>query len=197
MGGGNEYYDFRKSRWGDLKEKVMFSERGLVMQDMGHVLIYKSHLLDIPVKIIYSFDDKKRLRSAGYIVDKPVGGVSHLKDYALKLHGEPTNQSSSQGIGWVTSDSMIYLQLNERVKVLSPNISAGGPLSHLADQNEGAKTLYWDGVWGYLDLAFLDNLYSVRQLNYYEKLLLGVMRARTSFILGGEEIKEVQQSEIR
>ena len=106
------------------------------------MLIYKSTLKDIAVKIVYSFDDKKRLRSAGYIVDKLVGGVKHIKDYAMYLHGEPSNRSSSLGYGWVTDTSLVYLQMNERVKVLSPYLTTGGALSHLTDaQPEDAKVL--------------------------------------------------------
>ena len=125
-----------------MKEKVKLSERGLTPQDLGHMLIYKSMLKDIAVKIVYSFDDNKRLRSAGYIVDKPIGGVKHIKDYAMYLHGEPSNQSSSLGYGWVTEPSLIYLQMNERVKVLSPYLTTSGALSHLTDtQPEDAKVL--------------------------------------------------------
>ena len=190
--GGGGHYDFRKTRWGDLKEKVMFNERGIKPQDFGHVLIYKSHLLDIPVNIVYTFDDKKRLRSAGYIVDKPVGGVKHLKEYALKLHGEPSNQSSSEGLGWVDGKTLIYLQLNERVVSLSPFVPTSGPLSHL-QQNQSSKVLWWDGVWGYADSEFLESLTHVHQLNHYERLLLGVMRYRTQFIVGDQRIIEAPE----
>lgn len=65
--GGDTSYDFRRANWGDWKNKVKFSERGITPQDLGNVLIYKTTLKDIPVRIIYSFDDENRLRSAGYI----------------------------------------------------------------------------------------------------------------------------------
>ena len=67
-------------------------------------------------------------------------------------------------------------------------------MSHLTDaQAEEAKVLYWDGVWGYMDLAFLNELHSVQQLNHYEKLLLGVMRARVTFILKGKQLNETSE----
>ena len=157
------------------------------------MLIYKATLWNIPVKIIYTFDDDNRLRSAGYIVDKPVAGVKHLREYALDLHGAPTNQSSADGMGWLTQRSMIYFQLSERVVSLSTYIASGGPLSHLEDAAREPTVVYWDGVWGYVDTTFIDKLTSVKQLNHYEKLLLGVMRARKEFIIGDDRYQETPE----
>ena len=181
-------YDFRKSNWGDLKAKVKFNEQGIHPQDLGNVLVYKSSLSNIPVKIVYIFDSKNRLRSAGYISDKPIGGVEYLKDYALEIHGEPTNHSNSEGMGWATDRSMIYLQMNERVVALTRYLSGDGPLSHLI--NTQPTVLYWDGVWGYMDITFLDELNNASQLTHYEKLLFGVIRSRKEFIWGNKRIPE-------
>ena len=181
-------YDFRKSNWGDLKAKVKFNEQGIHPQDLGNVLVYKSTLSSIPVKIVYVFDRKNRLRSAGYISDKPISGVKYLRDYALEIHGEPTNRSSVEGMGWTTNRSMIYLQLSERVIPLPRFLPGDGPLSHLMDDKP--TVLYWDGVWGYMDITFLDELNNANQLTHYEKLLFGVIRSRKEFIWGNKRIPE-------
>ena len=187
--GGGETYDFRQSRWGDLKEKVMFSERGIKPQDMGHVLIYKSKLQDVPVKIIYTFDDKKRLRSAGYIVEKPVRLAKPLLEHAIDTLGEDNAKLSSGGLDWMTYRSLIHMQMNARVILKSPMKAGHGPLRHLI-QHTDTSILYWTGVWGFMDLMFYKELVEKsdahrsrgdRPLNYYEKLLFSVMRERATY----------------
>ena len=195
MTGGGQNYDFRQSRWGDPKIKVKFSERelGSAPRDFGHVLIYKATLWDTPMKIIYVFDEDNRLRSAGYLGDKPFKQTKLIREYAFFLHGEPRNQSHTLGYGWVTKRSLIYLNLPAAVGVLSPYVYGGGPFSQLSEQLPGKTNVAYTAVWGYMDRTFESQLQSVNELTHHEKLLFGVMKARMIWIYGKERIPETPE----
>lgn len=132
-------YDFRRARWGDSKDEVKSSERGIASnefenalryettlksiimssepeitpQEFEDALIYKATLESIPVKIVYSFDNKGHLRSAAYLIDKqPEGLVSLLIEYARELHDNPIKLSVlEEMVTWETYRSRIQLRV--------------------------------------------------------------------------------------
>ena len=150
-------YDFRQSRWGDSREKVMLSERGFTLTDSGmgrtlhyrstlksilmpnepeitpqkfvDALKYKSALESIPVGLVYYFDiNKNRLHEATYSIELTADDVKFLTEYALELHGEPTLLSVSDGsMTWLTNRSWIQLYVYDRY----------------------TNDLYWNVTWRY------------------------------------------------
>ena len=195
MTGGGHSYDFRKSRWGDRIEKVEFSERGLtVLKRTEHLLVYRERIADVPVHIIYSFNKSKRLRAAGYIVDKPVMNARGIAKLAFKLHGDPTFGTSS-GMEWKTKTSLIYCNIYPSVIQLPKHIFNGGALSFLFNKDPRTNVVSWNGVWGYVDLEFIEELKSksfpIDHLFSYEKILLGTLRHRILFRFEGKSYPEL------
>lgn len=145
------------------------------------MLVYKANIWNIPLKIIYTFDKNKRLRAAGYIVDKPVHNVDHIARYAIKLHNMP--KQLTNGWLWKTNTSLIYWEAIVADYVLREYSKGGGALAPLiGNRKSGPIPTYWVGVWGYMDLNFLEELtskkYPMDTLTWYEKRLLGALTPR-------------------
>lgn len=64
-------YDFRYTRWGDSRQRVLLAEKDQqVYQRTNDLLIYRTKVAGIPALLVYTFNDNK-LRAAGYITENP------------------------------------------------------------------------------------------------------------------------------
>ena len=194
---GTTEYDFRESRWGDHINKVKFSESGrTIMKQTDRLLVYREKIGDANVKLVYTFDAKQRLRAAGYLTDQPISNARPIMERALALHGEPTGGGAVVGDGmeWRTGRSLIYADMHARVKLMSEFKVGGGPLSYLLSRSKEKTVAYWDGVWGYMDLKFIDELaletYPIYSLTHYEQRLMGVLQARAVSYYKGQAYPE-------
>ena len=181
-------YDFRKARWGFSKERVMLNEQGKRLHvRKGNVVIFNHSIDDVPCKIVYCFKDNQ-LRAAGYITDKPVKGAQNIIKRSVDELGEPT-EVLNDGMLWITDNTLIY----SNAYLSRVNIGAipeykigGGILSHLLQPRDPAGHIRrWDGVWGYINRDFYDELAKVQfpldELSFYEKLLFGVLKRNTIY----------------
>ena len=121
-------------------------------------------------------------------MEKPVRVRKILIEYAFEILGESNAKLSRDGLDWMTYRSLIHLQMNALKTFYSPMKAGHGPLRHVLHHTE-KSAVYWTGVWGFMDLMFYKELVETldpdrsrgdRPLNYYEKLLFGVMRRRAT-----------------
>lgn len=189
-------YDFRQSRWGDLINQVEWTESGKrVERRTERLLVYQARLWDIPVKIVYCFDDRKRLRAAGYMVDNPVHNVDHVAKYAVELHGMP--DEISNGLLWRTNRSLVYWESVVAKTVLHSYMKGGGGLASIvgARQSKPVPT-QWVGVWGYMDLDYIEKLmgdkFPFDTLSYYEERLFGALTPRANMVYRGETLPNIE-----
>ena len=181
-------YDFRKARWGFSKERVMLNEQGKRLHmKKGNVIVFNHSISDVPCKIVYCFKDNQ-LRAAGYITDKPVKGAQNIIKQSVDELGEPT-QVLNDGMLWINGNTLIYSNAYlSRVDIgaIPEYRIGGGILSHLLQPRDPAGHIRrWDGVWGYIDRDFYDELAKVRfpldELSFHEKLLFGVLKRRSIY----------------
>ncbi len=189
---GTSYYDFRKTRWGFSKERVMLNEQGKRMDlKKGNVIIFHHSIGNVKCKLVYCFKDNK-LRAAGYMTDKPVKGAQNIVKLSVTELGEPT-EILNDGMLWITDSTLIYSNAYLSRRIVGEYRRSGGILSHLAKPQEPVGS--WDGVWAYIDRDFYEELQDVRfpldQLSFHEKLLFGVLRRRSiySYYSGRELIR--------
>lgn len=58
----NEPYHFRKTRWGYTQERVLLAESGKrLFLRKGNTLVFNHHLVNIPVKIVYTLTTSHKL----------------------------------------------------------------------------------------------------------------------------------------
>ena len=179
---GTSYHDFRKTRWGFSKERVMLNEQGKRIHiKKGNLIIYHHSIGNVKCKLVYCFKDNK-LRAAGYITDKPVQGAQNIVKRSVEELGEPT-EILNDGMLWITDSTLIYSNAYLSRVIVGEYRKTGGILSHLAKPQESVGR--WDGVWAYIDRDFYDELQDVRfpldQLSFHEKLLFGVLRRRSIY----------------
>ena len=191
---GTSYYDFRKTRWGFSKERVMLNEQGKRMDlKKGNVIIFHHSIGNVKCKIVYCFKDNK-LRAAGYITDKPVTRAQNIVKLSVTELGEPT-EILNDGILWITDSTLIYSNAYLSRVIVGEYRRSGGILSHLSKPQEPVGR--WDGLWAYIDRDFYEELQDVRfpldQLSFHEKLLFGVLRRTSiySYYSGRELIRGV------
>ena len=191
---GTSYYDFRKTRWGFSKERVMLNEQGKRIHiKKGNLIIFHHSIGNVKCKLVYCFKDNK-LRAAGYMTDKPVKGAQNIVKLSVTELGEPT-EILNDGILWITDSTLIYSNAYLSREIRGEYRRSGGILSHLAKPQEPVGR--WDGVWAYIDRGFYEELQDVRfpldQLSFHEKLLFGVLRRRSiySYYSGRELIRGV------
>ena len=177
---GMSYHDFRNTRWGFSKERVMLNEQGKRIDvKKGNLIIFHHSIGNVKCKLIYCFKDNK-LRAAGYITDKPVRNAQNIVKRSVEELGEPT-EILNDGMVWITNSTLIYSNAYLSQRIVGEYRSSGGILSHLVEPQEPVGR--WDGVWAYIDRDFYEELQDVRfpldQLSFHEKLLFGVLK-RTS-----------------
>lgn len=175
-------YDFRKSKWGDLINQVEWAEKGnRIKRRTERLLIYESREWDIPLEIVYCFDDRKRLRAAGYMVNNEVYSVDRMARDAVNLHGMP--DSLNDGMTWRTNRSLIYWEGLVTRRVVRNYMKGGGALSSLVGGRQRKPIpVRWKGVWGYMDVDYLEQLMSEKfpmdELSWHEKRLFGALTPR-------------------
>ncbi len=180
-------YHFRKTRWGYTQEMVLASEQGKRLHlRKGNTLIYNHRINDIPLKIVYTFKEK-RLRAAGYITDQPVKNANKIIDQSVRELGEPT-QILNDGMLWLQDATLVYSNAYaSRVNDAGAQYTfSGGILSHVLEPRETPGVVKrWDGVWAYIDQNFYKELHEVNlpldELSFYEKLLFGVLKRRSIY----------------
>ena len=194
-------YHFRETRWGYTQEMVLASEQGKRLHmRKGNTLIFNHRINDIPLKIVYTFKEK-RLRAAGYITDQPVKGADKIIQQSVKELGEPT-QILNDGMLWLSPETLVYS--NAYVSRVSDGSSrytfSGGILSQVLDPRETPGVVKrWDGVWAYIDQNFYKEMHEVDlpldELSFYEKLLFGVLKRNTiyTYFTGSGRLSVPQQ----
>lgn len=195
---GTSYHDFRKTRWGFSKERVMLNEQGKRIDvKKGNLIIFHHSIGNVKCKLVYCFKDNK-LRAAGYITDKPVKGANNIVKRSVEELGEPT-EILNDGMLWITNSTLIYSNAYLSRVIVGEYRRSGGILSHLVKPQEPVGS--WDGVWAYIDRDFYEELQDVRfpldQLSFHEKLLFGVLRRSSiySYYSGRELIRGVEPEE--
>ena len=194
-------YHFRKVRWGFSRDRVELSEAGnTVTERRDNAIVYKCKLNGVYCKLIYTFKDN-RLRTAGYITDRPIPNADNLIKSAVDTHGMPDTHSVEPGgsreeMVWKTPETVIFTNLYPSVRKLSISkhkYSTGGLLKELLQERLAKRKpgviRYWDGVYSHVDMAFYNELHEVNfpeaELSFYEKQLLGIiLRGSRTYIPG-------------
>ena len=144
-------YDFRKVNWGDTKEQVRINETAKFSFEEGIDLIYTSHIAEMEVMIIYSFESNK-LDSAKVLILEKYGKrdtyltkFNSLKAVLTKKYGDaiedqiiwrnniykntPVDHGLALKLGhvgffanWETNSMGIFLQLDGKGDVHSFHI---------------------------------------------------------------------------
>lgn len=177
-------YDFRKTRWGDSRQRVLRIEKDMkVYHRTDDLLIYRSSIADVPALLVYTFKDNK-LRAAGYITEKPVKNAQNIPKMCVTENGQPT-EKLKEGMVWKTPDTVIYAHAYPSHITLS-NVKferTSGSLLEDAMKNftklKSKSVDRWDGVWSYIDAEFYNEQQSkthFTDLSFYEKVLFGVIK---------------------
>lgn len=181
------YYDFREVRWGYTQERVMLLEQGKAVHlRTPDLLVYKSKIDQVPVFLVYTFRGK-RLRSAGYMTQKPTTNAQNLIQKALKKLGEPSHELTN-GTMWELPKSIVYVDgysTHTRARTSTYERSSGVLELILNEKPEDAEiTIRWDGVLTYIDRNYYRELSEMKlpllDLSYYEKRLFGILRRRST-----------------
>ncbi len=180
-------YDFRQAKWGYTQERIMILEQGKrVYFREPDQLIYKSKIGGIPVFLVYSFRDNK-LRSAGYMTQKPSRNAKNFVKNYVEKHGIP-NYELTDGMMWQLPRSIVYLNgysSHARARN-SPYEKSSGVLEFILKEEKDDDDLIarWDGVLTYIDRNFYNELaeieFPLMELSYYEKRLFGILKRRSS-----------------
>ena len=180
-------YDFRKVRWGYSQEHVATIERGkAVFLQTQDILIYKSIIDKVPVFLVYTFRDNK-LRSAGYMTQKPLTNAENLVKKCIEKHGIP-KYDLSDGMMWELSKSIVYVDgysSHARTRNSTYQQSSGVLEFILKEQpKDDDLIIRWDGVLTYIDRNFYNELVEsenpLLNLSHYEKRLFGILKRRSS-----------------
>lgn len=191
-------YHFRKTRWGYSQAMVELSEQkqgSRLFFRKENVLIYNERIADIPLKLVYSFEDD-RLRAAGYLTENPIKNTKMIYEYVRETLGDP-NDRISGGSVWADYETLIYLNgyLGFEIRSDPGHVKSPGLLERIPQKpREGtAGTIsFRHVVWTYVDQNFFRQLHEVEdplaELSYYDKRLLDVLRkpAMTKYLgVGG------------
>lgn len=181
-------YDFRKVRWGYSQERVEMIEQGkVVFSRTPDLLIYRSKVEGVPVLLVYTFR-KNKLRSAGYMTQKPVRNAQNLVDKCIEKHGIPQYELTD-GMMWQLPKTIVYVDGYTSHAIARNSIyerSAGVLEFILPKPSEEDDDLItrWDGVLTYIDRNFYNDLaeteFPLLDLSYYEKRLFGIFKRRAS-----------------
>lgn len=180
-------YDFRGVRWGYTQERVMLIEQGKAVHlRTPDLLVYKSIIEQVPVYLVYTFS-RKKLRSAGYMTQKPTTNAQKLIQKALDKLGEPSYELTN-GKMWELPKSIVYVDgysTHTRARTSTYERSSGVLELILKEKPEDAEiTMRWDGVMTYIDRNYYRELSEMElplmDLSYYEKRLFGILRRRST-----------------
>ena len=193
-------YHFRETRWGFSQERVEISEAGhRPFQRTENELVYKYKINGIYCKVVYTFKNNK-LRTAGYLTERPIQNADILVEEAVKRHGMPIGdvpEKREEGIIWVNADTVVYANVYTTItqeNIAKYEYSKGGLLEDLlarkmANQGESGTIVYLDGVFAYVDRAFYEQLHEIEfplaELSLYEKQLMGVIKKQKRKIYPG------------
>lgn len=178
-------YDFRYTRWGDSRQRVLLAEKDQqVYQRTNDLLIYRTKVAGIPALLVYTFNDNK-LRAAGYITEKPVLDAQKMTKMCVEEHGTPT-EKLKEGMIWRTPDTVVYTHAYpSRITLRQPRYDrTNGSLIANAVRNysrlKSKSTDRWDGVWSYIDAEFYNENHKSKaqstDLSLFEKMLFGIIK---------------------
>ncbi|RKU12244.1 hypothetical protein C6501_11185 [Candidatus Poribacteria bacterium] len=180
-------YDFRKVRWGYSQERVETIEQGkVVFSRTPDLLIYKSKIEGVPVLLVYTFR-KNKLRSAGYMTQKPVRNAQNFVKKCIEKHGIPQYELTD-GMMWQLPKTIVYVDgyTSHAIARNSKYQRSAGVLEFILPKPSEDDDLIvrWDGVLTYIDRNFYNELaeteFPLLDLSYYEKRLFGVLKRRAS-----------------
>ena len=180
-------YDFREVRWGYSQERVKLIEQGkAVFTHTPDLLVYRSIIDQVPVYLVYTFRDNK-LRSAGYITQKPTINAQNLVQKSIEKLGEPSYELTN-GKMWELPKSIVYVDgysTHTRARTSTYQRASGVLELILKERPEDAKiAVRWDGVLTYMDRNFYRELseleHPLLDLSYYEKRLFGILKRRST-----------------
>lgn len=104
----SQEYDFRKVNWGASKEEVRKSETAKFSFEEGNDLIYKSHIAEMEVMIIYYFESNKLNRAIVAILEKYGKSDTYLTKFnSLKA-------MLTKKYGYAKEDQIIWRNYNEQ-----------------------------------------------------------------------------------
>ena len=176
-------YDFREVLWGYSQERVMLIEKGkAVAMRTPDLLVYKTVIDQVPVSLVFAFRHNK-LRSAGYITQKPTTNAHKLVQKTIDRLGEPSHELTD-GKMWELPKSIVYVDgyaTHTRARTSTYQRSSGVLELILKEQPEDTNiTMRWDGVLTYIDRNYYRQLSEIEHplsdLSYYEKRLFGILR---------------------
>ena len=199
-------YDFREVRWGYSQERIAMIEQGkVVFFRTPDLLIYKSKVEEVPVFLVYTFR-KNKLRSAGYITQKPVKNAQNLVKKCIEKYGIPKHELTD-GMMWQLPKTIVYVDgyKSHAIARNSTYQRSAGVLELILPKPVEDDDLIarWDGVLTYIDRNFYNELaeteFPLLNLSYYEKRLFGILKRRASIRVrtetGGTVNVPLQESE--
>lgn len=176
-------YDFREVRWGYSQERVMLIEKGkAVSKRTPDQLVYKYVIEQVPVNLVYNFKDNK-LRSAGYMTQKPTTNAQDFVNKCMDKLGEPSHQLTN-GKMWELPKSIVYIDgysTHTRARTSTYQRSSGVLELILKEKPEDAEIpMRWEGVLTYIDRNFYRELSEIEHpllgLSHYEQRMFGILR---------------------
>ena len=179
--------DFREVRWGYSQERVELIERGKApFTHTPDLLVYKSVIEKVPVYLVYNFRDNK-LRSAGYITQKPTTNAKKFIQKSTGKLGEPSHELTD-GKMWELPKSIAYVHgysTHTRARTSTYQRSSGVLELILKERPEDTEiTMRWDGVMTYIDRNFYRELSEIEHpllgLSHYEQKLFGILKRRST-----------------
>lgn len=180
-------YDFREVRWGYSQERVKLIEQGkAVFTHTPDLLVYRSVINQVPVYLVYTFRNNK-LRSAGYITQKPTTNAQNLVQKSIEKLGVPSYELTN-GKMWELPKSIVYVDgysTHTRARTSTYQRTSGVLELILKERPEDAEiAVRWDGVLTYMDRNFYRELSEIEHplldLSYYEKRLFGILKRRST-----------------
>ena len=177
-------YHFRKTKWGYSQAMVQLSEQGTRLEfRKENTLIYTERIADIPLKIVYSFEND-RLRAAGYLTETPIKNAHLIHAHAGDVLGEPKDRISGGSV-WADYETLIYLNGYVGFVKKSPAGYQSNPgllerIPKKPRKGTPGTISYSHVVWTYVNQNFFRQLHEVEdplaELSFYEKRLLDVLR---------------------
>ena len=178
-------YDFREVLWGYSQERVMLIEKGkAVFMRTPDLLVYRSVIDQVPVYLVYTFRQNK-LRSAGYMTQKPTTNAQNLVQNCIDKLGEPSYELTD-GKMWQLPKSIVYVDgysTHTRARTSTYQRSSGVLELILKEKPQDTDIImHWDGVLTYIDRNYYRQLSEIEHplsdLSYYEKRLFGILKRR-------------------
>ena len=177
-------YDFRKTRWGDSRQRVLRIEKDMqIYQQTDDLLIYRTNIAGVPALLVYTFKDNK-LRAAGYITEKPAKNAQNITKLCIEEHGQPT-EKLNKGMVWKTPETVVFANAylshltlaNPKFERTSDGLIADAIKNYTKLKSNSIQR--WDSVWSYIDADFYNEQQSkahFTDLSLYEKLLFGAIK---------------------